>query len=168
MPCGTVVTTVTAVKTKPRLEGRSSPLSTGEEVRFVLCSLLVLSVGGKRSWCKEEQGWMEKHHPDFSEALMAAFLGFFKIRFLIFMKPCCQKRNGSCFFLYACLNFMVECKCRTAWFELFFHTIEVSDTRVLADGSLVLCLLTSVCIIIPDKDECHPVAIFSTYLAGVD
>ncbi|KAM6144857.1 C2 domain-containing protein 2 isoform 2-T2 [Phoenicopterus ruber ruber] len=28
MPCGTVVTTVTAVKTKPRLEGRSSPLST--------------------------------------------------------------------------------------------------------------------------------------------
>ncbi|NXC75507.1 C2CD2 protein, partial [Anhinga anhinga] len=30
MPCGTVVTTVTAVKTKPRLEGRSSPLSTGD------------------------------------------------------------------------------------------------------------------------------------------
>ncbi|NXI42540.1 C2CD2 protein, partial [Galbula dea] len=28
MPCGTVITTVTALKTKPRLEGRSSPLST--------------------------------------------------------------------------------------------------------------------------------------------
>ncbi|KAM6144858.1 C2 domain-containing protein 2 isoform 3-T3 [Phoenicopterus ruber ruber] len=33
MPCGTVVTTVTAVKTKPRLEGRSSPLSTDSPVR---------------------------------------------------------------------------------------------------------------------------------------
>ncbi|XP_021261869.1 C2 domain-containing protein 2 [Numida meleagris] len=33
MPCGTVVTTVTAVKTKPRLEGRSSPLSTGSPVK---------------------------------------------------------------------------------------------------------------------------------------
>lgn len=31
MPCGTVVTTVTAVKTKPRFEtGRASPLSSGE------------------------------------------------------------------------------------------------------------------------------------------
>lgn len=48
MPCGTVVTTVTAVKTKPRLEGRSSPLSTGKEVHFLLCSLSGLSVG-KRS-----------------------------------------------------------------------------------------------------------------------
>lgn len=46
MPCGTVVTTVTAVKTKPRLEGRSSPLSTGEEVWFILCSPLGLSWGG--------------------------------------------------------------------------------------------------------------------------
>ncbi|XP_025933545.1 C2 domain-containing protein 2 [Apteryx rowi] len=33
MPCGTVVTTVTAVKTKPRLEGRSSPLSTDSPVK---------------------------------------------------------------------------------------------------------------------------------------
>uniref|UniRef100_A0A669QR82 C2 calcium dependent domain containing 2 n=1 Tax=Phasianus colchicus TaxID=9054 RepID=A0A669QR82_PHACC len=33
MPCGTVVTTVTAVKTKPRLEGRSSPLSTGSPLK---------------------------------------------------------------------------------------------------------------------------------------
>ncbi|KAM6310369.1 LOW QUALITY PROTEIN: C2 domain-containing protein 2 [Aegotheles albertisi] len=33
MPCGTVVTTVTAVKTKPRLEGRSSPLSTESPVK---------------------------------------------------------------------------------------------------------------------------------------
>lgn len=31
MPCGTVVTTVTAVKTKPRFDvGRASPLSSGE------------------------------------------------------------------------------------------------------------------------------------------
>lgn len=31
MPCGTVVTTVTAVKTKPRFDtGRASPLSCGE------------------------------------------------------------------------------------------------------------------------------------------
>ena len=31
MPCGTVVTTVTAVKTKPRVDtGRASPLSSGE------------------------------------------------------------------------------------------------------------------------------------------
>lgn len=31
MPCGTVVTTVTAVKTKPRFDaGRASPLSPGE------------------------------------------------------------------------------------------------------------------------------------------
>ncbi|XP_015738554.1 C2 domain-containing protein 2 isoform X2 [Coturnix japonica] len=36
MPCGTVVTTVTAVKTKPRLEGRSSPLSTGSPVKTPL------------------------------------------------------------------------------------------------------------------------------------
>ncbi|NXH12969.1 C2CD2 protein, partial [Bucco capensis] len=33
MPCGTVVTTVTAVKTKPRLEGRSSPPSTDSPVK---------------------------------------------------------------------------------------------------------------------------------------
>ncbi|XP_053791938.1 C2 domain-containing protein 2 isoform X2 [Vidua chalybeata] len=33
MPCGTVVTTVTAVRTKPRLEGRSSPLSTDSPVK---------------------------------------------------------------------------------------------------------------------------------------
>ncbi|NWU69588.1 C2CD2 protein, partial [Pterocles burchelli] len=33
MPCGTVVTTVTAVKTKPRLEGRSSTLSTDSPVK---------------------------------------------------------------------------------------------------------------------------------------
>ncbi|NXY46042.1 C2CD2 protein, partial [Ceuthmochares aereus] len=33
MPCGTVVTTVTAVKTKPRLEGRSSPLGTDSPVK---------------------------------------------------------------------------------------------------------------------------------------
>ncbi|XP_053932433.1 C2 domain-containing protein 2 isoform X1 [Cuculus canorus] len=33
MPCGTVVTTVTAVKTRPRLEGRSSPLSTDSPVK---------------------------------------------------------------------------------------------------------------------------------------
>uniref|UniRef100_A0A8B9FV15 C2 calcium dependent domain containing 2 n=1 Tax=Amazona collaria TaxID=241587 RepID=A0A8B9FV15_9PSIT len=33
MPCGTVVTTVTAVKTKPRLEGRSSPLSADSPVK---------------------------------------------------------------------------------------------------------------------------------------
>ncbi|KYO22873.1 C2 domain-containing protein 2 [Alligator mississippiensis] len=33
MPCGTVVTTVTAVKTKPRLEGRSSPLSSESPVK---------------------------------------------------------------------------------------------------------------------------------------
>ncbi|NXY90883.1 C2CD2 protein, partial [Alcedo cyanopectus] len=33
MPCGTVVTTVTAVKTKPRLEGRSSPLSTDSPMK---------------------------------------------------------------------------------------------------------------------------------------
>ncbi|KAM4904457.1 C2 domain-containing protein 2 isoform 1-T1 [Sylvia borin] len=33
MPCGTVVTTVTAVRTKPRLEGRSSPLSTESPVK---------------------------------------------------------------------------------------------------------------------------------------
>lgn len=39
MPCGTVVTTVTAVRTKPRLEGRSSPLSTGQPVQIFLCSL---------------------------------------------------------------------------------------------------------------------------------
>lgn len=42
MPCGTVVTTVTAVKTKPRLEGRSSPLSTGEEVHFFVFTLWVI------------------------------------------------------------------------------------------------------------------------------
>lgn len=31
MPCGTVVTTVTAVKTKPRFDtGRASPVSSGE------------------------------------------------------------------------------------------------------------------------------------------
>ncbi|NXU85614.1 C2CD2 protein, partial [Xiphorhynchus elegans] len=33
MPCGTVVTTVTAVRTKPRLEGRASPLSTDSPVK---------------------------------------------------------------------------------------------------------------------------------------
>ncbi|NXD55178.1 C2CD2 protein, partial [Corvus moneduloides] len=33
MPCGTVVTTVTAVRTKPRLEGRSSHLSTDSPVK---------------------------------------------------------------------------------------------------------------------------------------
>ncbi|KAF2985343.1 hypothetical protein EK904_001753 [Melospiza melodia maxima] len=33
MPCGTVVTTVTAVRTKPRLEGRSSPLSSDSPVK---------------------------------------------------------------------------------------------------------------------------------------
>ncbi|XP_041889568.1 C2 domain-containing protein 2 isoform X1 [Corvus kubaryi] len=33
MPCGTVVTTVTAVRTQPRLEGRSSPLSTDSPVK---------------------------------------------------------------------------------------------------------------------------------------
>ncbi|XP_074955621.1 C2 domain-containing protein 2 [Phalacrocorax aristotelis] len=33
MPCGTVVTTVTAVKTKPRLEGRSSPLRPDSPVK---------------------------------------------------------------------------------------------------------------------------------------
>ncbi|XP_064261878.1 C2 domain-containing protein 2 isoform X3 [Passer domesticus] len=33
MPCGTVVTTVTAVRTKPRLEGRSSPLGTDSPVK---------------------------------------------------------------------------------------------------------------------------------------
>ncbi|NWT16587.1 C2CD2 protein, partial [Vireo altiloquus] len=33
MPCGTVVTTVTSVRTKPRLEGRSSPLSTDSPVK---------------------------------------------------------------------------------------------------------------------------------------
>ncbi|NWV05667.1 C2CD2 protein, partial [Ptilonorhynchus violaceus] len=33
MPCGTVVTTVTALRTKPRLEGRSSPLSTDSPVK---------------------------------------------------------------------------------------------------------------------------------------
>ncbi|NXA11363.1 C2CD2 protein, partial [Sapayoa aenigma] len=33
MPCGTVVTTVTAVRTKPRLEGRSSPLSTDSPMK---------------------------------------------------------------------------------------------------------------------------------------
>ncbi|NWY05027.1 C2CD2 protein, partial [Nothoprocta ornata] len=33
MPCGTVVTTVTAVKTKPRVEGRASPLSTDSPVK---------------------------------------------------------------------------------------------------------------------------------------
>lgn len=33
LPCGTVVTTVTAVKTKPRFDaGRASPLSSGERV----------------------------------------------------------------------------------------------------------------------------------------
>lgn len=42
MPCGTVVTTVTAVKTKPRLEGRSSPLSTGKEVHFFGFTLRVI------------------------------------------------------------------------------------------------------------------------------
>ncbi|XP_071608788.1 C2 domain-containing protein 2 isoform X2 [Heliangelus exortis] len=36
MPCGTVVTTVTAVKTKPRLEGRSSPPSTDSPVKTPL------------------------------------------------------------------------------------------------------------------------------------
>ncbi|NXO89656.1 C2CD2 protein, partial [Certhia brachydactyla] len=33
MPCGTVVTTVTAVRTKPRLEGRSSPLGSDSPVK---------------------------------------------------------------------------------------------------------------------------------------
>ncbi|TRZ12671.1 hypothetical protein HGM15179_014430 [Zosterops borbonicus] len=33
MPCGTVVTTVTAVRTKPRLEGRASPLSSDSPVK---------------------------------------------------------------------------------------------------------------------------------------
>ncbi|NWY73941.1 C2CD2 protein, partial [Erithacus rubecula] len=33
MPCGTVVTTVTAVRAKPRLEGRASPLSTDSPVK---------------------------------------------------------------------------------------------------------------------------------------
>ncbi|NXO06409.1 C2CD2 protein, partial [Oriolus oriolus] len=33
MPCGTVVTTVTSVRTKPRLEGRSSPLGTDSPVK---------------------------------------------------------------------------------------------------------------------------------------
>lgn len=58
MPCGTVVTTVTAVKTKPRLEGRSSPLSTGEEVWFVLCSPLELSVGVREVGARRNRdGW---------------------------------------------------------------------------------------------------------------
>lgn len=35
MPCGTVVTTVTAVKTKPRYDvGRASPLSSGETLEY--------------------------------------------------------------------------------------------------------------------------------------
>ncbi|NWS17003.1 C2CD2 protein, partial [Pachyramphus minor] len=49
MPCGTVVTTVTAVRTKPRLEGRASPLSTIEGVQFFLCSLTGLSTGTRRN-----------------------------------------------------------------------------------------------------------------------
>lgn len=36
MPCGTVVTTVTAVKTKPRFDvGRASPLSSGETLQYL-------------------------------------------------------------------------------------------------------------------------------------
>lgn len=49
MPCGTVVTTVTAVKTKPRFDtGRASPLSSGEtpECSFIAEDAQVLILCG--------------------------------------------------------------------------------------------------------------------------
>lgn len=48
MPCGTVVTTVTAVKTKPRFDtGRASPLSSGETPE---CSLIAGDAGPHPLW----------------------------------------------------------------------------------------------------------------------
>lgn len=53
MPCGTVVTTVTAVKTKPRFDtGRASPLSCGE------CGPGAPQGGGKRRL--PGQGWLRR------------------------------------------------------------------------------------------------------------
>lgn len=53
MPCGTVVTTVTAVKTKPRLEGRSSPLSTGEELTPLLSVFTLRIIHGEQRLGRE-------------------------------------------------------------------------------------------------------------------
>lgn len=57
MPCGTVVTTVTAVKTKPRFDtGRVSPLSSGKtpECTLIAEDLQVFGLCGWVSSCNTE------------------------------------------------------------------------------------------------------------------
>ncbi|KAL2310361.1 hypothetical protein Nmel_002011 [Mimus melanotis] len=53
MPCGTVVTTVTAVRTKPRLEGRASPLSTGMTGIINAIKNILTSSNNQKTWSSD-------------------------------------------------------------------------------------------------------------------